>query len=229
VWIGAAAGVIVVLAMTLRGRVRLVVLGGALAAGLLVGLTRMDSLMAMQREDTAADAQRSVSMRGSFAYVSWKMFLDRPVLGFGFGQFREAKLAYLGDRSTELWLEAIRSYSHHNTFLSLLTETGLVGLTLFVAILAGWVRAGWQLARSSSVPDWVRAQGVLTLGVVAIYVCVAMFHEMSYTPIDNALLFLLAGITVGLRQQMLPRGNVALAFRNLLRWPAPSPNPAAAS
>ena len=91
-----------------------------------------------------------------------------------------------------------------NTLLSLLTETGLVGLGLYLAVLAGWARTAWQLARSPSPPPWARAQGVLMLGVLVVYLCVAMFHELSYTPIDNSLVFLLAGVTMGLRPLLTP-------------------------
>ena len=198
VWIGAAVALAIVLALTLRGRWRLLVLGGMVVAGLVLAATRLESFASMQREDSAADSLKSVSMRGSFTYVSWKMFLDRPLLGFGFGQFYTAKLDYLGDRSTSLSLEEIRDYAHHNTFLSLLTETGLVGLGLYVALLACWGRTAWQLARSRLAPEWARAQGVLMLGVLAVYACLGAFHELSYTSIDNSLVFLLAGLTMGL-------------------------------
>ena len=37
-------------------------------------------------------------------------------------------------------LESIRGLHHHNTILSVLTETGLVGLAAFVAVFLAWVR-----------------------------------------------------------------------------------------
>jgi O-antigen ligase len=198
VWIGTALAGMIVIALTFPARWRVVVLGGMLAAGLTLAVTRLDSLATMQREDSAEDSLKSVSMRGSFAYVSWKMFLDRPLLGFGFGQFYTAKLDYLDDRSTSLPLEQIRGFVHHNTFLSLLTETGLVGLALYLALLTLWARDAWRLARNPGLPDWARAQGVLMLGALGTYVPLAMFHELSYTSLENSLVFLLAGLTVGL-------------------------------
>jgi O-antigen ligase len=137
-------------------------------------------------------------MRGSFAYVSWLMFQDRPFFGFGFGQFPEAKNEYLSDRSSDLPLEQIRGYVHHNTYLSLLTETGLVGLGLFVAMLVGWTRRGWWLWNDPSASEELRSLAPLTLGVLAVYACQLMFHELSYTPIDHSLVFLFAGLTAGL-------------------------------
>ncbi len=213
VWIGMSLATLIVLGLTLSGLWRLWVLGSIVAAGLLVAVTHREALVSLQREDSAEDSRRSVSMRGSFAYVSWQMFLDRPLLGAGFGQFFEGKWPYLDDRRTELDLESIRDYSHHNTFLSLLTETGLVGLALYLAVLAAWARAAWCLLHGRNRPAWARAQGILLLGVLGIYVCQGLFHELTYSPIDNSLVFLLAGLTVGLRSVVM-REDAPLMLRH---------------
>jgi len=206
VWLGAGLGVLVVLWLTLRGSWRPLVVGTILSSALVLGIMEKDKLVAFRREYSAAQTAESVNVRGSFVYLSWQMFLDRPLWGVGFGQFPQAKLPYLSDRSTSVNLEATRHYVHHNMFLSVLTETGLIGFALFLAVLAGWGRMGWQLCHTHVTPDWVRAQGVLLLGALAVYVCQAAFHELSYTPIDNSLLFLLAGTTAGLRtRQQLER------------------------
>ena len=197
IWIGTALAIVVALALTLRGIWRPIVLGALVSSALVMSVVQLDSLTNLQREGSATEARTSADMRASFAYVSWQMFLDRPILGFGFGQFYREKLPYLSDRSTPLQLELIRDFIHHNTYLSLLTETGLVGLGLYLAILIAWARRGWRLARSDN-PAWMRAHGVLLLGALATYVVQMMFHEVSYTTLDNSLLFLLAGIAVGL-------------------------------
>jgi O-antigen ligase len=197
VWIGTALAIIVTLALTLRGIWRPIVLGGLISSALVISVVQLDSLANLQREGSATEARTSADMRASFAYVSWQMFLDRPILGFGFGQFYREKLPYLSDHSTPLQLELIRDFIHHNTYLSLLTETGLIGLALYLAILIAWGRCGWRLTRGNN-PTWVRAHGVLLLGALATYAVQMMFHEVSYTTLDNSLLFLLAGIAAGI-------------------------------
>jgi O-antigen ligase len=197
IWIGTALAIVVALALTLRGIWRPIVLGALVSSALVMSVVQLDSLANLQREGSATEARTSADMRASFAYVSWQMFLDRPILGFGFGQFYREKLPYLSDRSTPLQLELIRDFIHHNTYLSLLTETGLVGLGLYLAILIAWARRGWRLTRSDY-PAWARAHGVLLLGALATYAVQMLFHEVSYTTLDNSLLFLVAGVAVGL-------------------------------
>lgn len=192
VWMGTGLGLVIVLFLTLRGRTRNVVLGGIALSSVLVGLTQMDKIVGFQREQSAADTRESADMRVSFAYVSWKMFLDRPVFGFGFGRFPVDKLPYLSDRSTDLRLEALRPYVHHNTYLSILTDTGLVGLGLFLSMLGLWGREAWRTCRGDG-PEWAKRQAALLLGGLGVYACQLMFHELSYTPIDNSLIFFLAG------------------------------------
>jgi O-antigen ligase len=198
VWMGTALGLLIVLGLTLRGKWRPLVLGSMLVAGMLLAVTKMDKLVEFNRGESSSHARSSVDLRGTFAYLSWQMFLDRPLLGAGFDQFRNAKLPYLSDRESDYNLETVREWAHHNTLLSLLTETGLVGLSLFMAVLGGWGWAAWKIARNRTMPDWARAQGALMLGVLGVYICQAAFHELSYTPIDNSLVFCLAGLTVGL-------------------------------
>ena len=83
----------------------------------------------------------------------------------------------------------------------MLTETGILGLGLFLALMATWARNAWQMIRYQHTPDWIRGVSVLFLGTLCVLGVQWMFHELSYSPIDHSLLFLLAGITVGLRPQ----------------------------
>lgn len=68
----------------------------------------------------------------------WGLALDaferHPVLGIGYGQYRELALQELG-----------RNISAHSSLLTLAAETGLVGLGLFVALFGTVVLAGLDL------------------------------------------------------------------------------------
>jgi O-antigen ligase len=219
VWLGTALAVTVVLVLTFRGWLRVGVLTTLALAGLVVSAVYLDRIVAFDRTDnTASQTQESVDARSSFAYVSWQMFLDHPLLGVGFGQFPREKLPYLADRSTELRLEAIRPMVHHNTYLSLLTELGLVGLSLYLAVLALWARGAWQLWNSSG-PSWQRSQGLVMLAILALYAVQCLFHEMSFSARDHSLVFFFAGLTANLRPASKPASDCIAAGANWLFQP----------
>lgn len=198
VWIGMGLAAMIVAALTFPPAWRRLTIGAAAAVGIGLLVFKLDALVGLQREGTVADTRQSVDMRGSFAYVSWLMFQDHPILGFGFGQFPSAKLDYLSDRSTAMPLEQIRGYVHHNGYLSLLTETGLVGLALFLTVPIGWSYRAWRLWQEKELPSWERSVAPMTLGVLALYLCQLMFHELSYTPLDHSLVFFIAGLNANL-------------------------------
>jgi N-acetylglucosaminyldiphosphoundecaprenol N-acetyl-beta-D-mannosaminyltransferase len=197
-WLGLAVSGLVVLAIQIPRRWRVPTLAAAGLAGLLVAAMSWSHVVGLQREGTAAESEHSVDQRTSFAYVSWQMFRDHPLFGVGFGRFYDRKLPYLSDRSQPFELESIRPLHHHNTLLSVLTETGLVGFSIFAAILIAWLRQAWALARSVGASPWVRAHGVLMLAIITNYLCSAVFHDLTLVPSQHGLLFLFAAMTVNL-------------------------------
>jgi N-acetylglucosaminyldiphosphoundecaprenol N-acetyl-beta-D-mannosaminyltransferase len=182
-------------------RWRLSAAAATCAAGLVVVAISWSSVVGLEREGTAAEAHHSVDQRASFAYVSWQMFQDHPILGVGFGRFYDRKLPYLSDRRQQVELESIRMLDHHNTFLSVLVETGLVGFAAFCAVLVAWTRSAWLLSNNAAASNWARAQGVLMLGLMVNYLCSAAFHDLTLLPAQQWLLFVFAGLTVNLWQQ----------------------------
>ena len=197
-WLGLAASGLVVLAIQIPRQWRVPALTAAALGGLLVISMSWSHVVGLQREGTAAESEHSVDQRTSFAYVSWEMFRDHPVLGVGFGRFYDRKLPYLSDRSQPFELESIRPLHHHNTLLSIITETGMVGFAVFAAVLIVWGRHAWLLARNADGTGWTRAHGVLMLGIITSYLCSAVFHDLTLVPTQEGLLFLFAALTINL-------------------------------
>ena len=116
-WLGAIAGIGIVILMysprTLRlyGLVCALVLSGLAATGV------KDQLMSIKRDKnlSAADAAKSVQLRPLLAIVAWEMFKDRPIAGHGYGLLsgvaralsRQSQLRHAAWRS-----EAVRSAQH---------------------------------------------------------------------------------------------------------------------
>ena len=208
-WLGLAASGAVVTSLIIPHRWRVATLSAAAAMGALVLIVSWSQLAGLQREGTAAESLHSVDQRTSFAYVSWQMLCDHPVFGVGFGRFYDRKLPYLSDRSQDFELDSIRPLHHHNTLLSVLTETGIVGFAIFTALFVIWGRIAWQLAHDGDSPRWVRACGVLTLALLTSYLSSAVFHDLTLIASQQWLVFLFAGMAVTLRQKAFARSVVA--------------------
>src|ERR1700704_537340 len=199
-WIGLAASGLVVAAFYVPRHWRVPAIASAGVVGLIVMVGSWGQLLGIKREGTVEDSEHSVTQRQSFAYVSWQMFCDHPVFGVGFGRFYDRKLPYLSDRSQNFELESLRPLHHHNTLLSVLTETGLVGIAAFIGVFVVWIRSGWRLATNVGTTSWTRAQGVLLLALIANYMCSAVFHDLTLLPSQELLLFVFVAVTVNLRQ-----------------------------
>ena len=202
VWMGALAALLLVAALDLARRSRFVLVTSLAILVVVFAAAKWESLVSGQGSRDSSAARDSTNMRACFAYVSWQMFLDRPLTGCGFGQYFKEKNAYLSDRSTSLRLESIRHEVHHNLFLSILVETGVVGLMLYLAVLVRWAREAWRLARDPAVPDWARRHGMLVLGMLAAYVPNALFQPVGHMNILHMMFFFLGGISSGLYAKM---------------------------
>jgi len=209
VWIGAVLGLLLVMGLTLPRRVSIVLMTGVVTCGLLAAVTRWDQLVSLSAGRSAAETRDSTYMRASFAYVSWQMFLDHPVLGVGLSQYVLAKDEYLSDRTSELRLEGIRDQLLHNLPLSILVETGLVGLGLYLAMFYAWTRDAWHLWRDQGIPDWARSHGLIMLGVIVVYIPNALFQPLGHMNIVHMMLFFLAGITAALAATLQPTKHPA--------------------
>ena len=107
---------------------------------------------------------------------------------------------YLADRSTELPLQKARPYIQHNALLSLLTETGLVGCCLYIALLVLWCRDAWRLWRDGDAPLWARQCGLLMLAVMGAWFPNAMFQDTTVIPMVHMVLFFVAGVAAGAKR-----------------------------
>jgi O-antigen ligase len=193
---------------------RLPLLGGGLIVVTLLAVTHWDELMAFKRDKalSAEQTAESAELRPIMAIVAWRMFEDRPIFGCGYAQYGPEHKNYLSDRTTDMPLERARDYIPHNVIFSLLTETGLVGLGLFLAMVFYWTRDAWRLWRGESLPLWARQQGLLLLVFLGAYFINGMFHDVSVQPMMNMTLFFLAGVTAGLRPMIAMTSSPACAM-----------------
>lgn len=204
VWIGAGAALVgmAVLVVPKQHRFRVVLVAG-ISGGLVLGLLG-NSLVGFKRDKhlTAKETEESAKLRPILAAFAYEIFQDYPLAGVGLSQYKRHNVDYLAKRSFDLPMGTATTYVQHNIFLSLLVETGLIGVTLFCLVLLFWVKDGWTLWYATDLPLWQRQFGMFSLLMVAAYFPNGMFHEMSVIPMLNMLMFFVAGLCRNMMDQV---------------------------
>jgi len=80
--------------------------------------------------------------------VAWQAGEDHPILGVGLNNFRVVSADYVRKPGTLHFVDLIAEKPHvvHNTYLQMFTETGAVGLGLFLFFLGACLRAASKAA-----------------------------------------------------------------------------------
>jgi O-antigen ligase len=218
-WAASGAATILLVALLLTGsRGGLLGLSVALLAGIILagagrvrfGLVAVTLVMgsavlvyyaalapAEQADRVAAIGDDGGSGRTDLWRVATEVASDRPLTGVGAGNFREAEARYAAREIDIARIDLVLDESKvvHNTYLSILSELGVVGLGLFLflvlAALASTVRALTLIVRTSEQLELlVRGFLVGLLGLFASYV----FASAEY----RKPLWLLLGVALAL-------------------------------
>ena len=108
----------------------------------------------------------SVRERAFVAQRAWERFLDSPLYGHGIG----------------VTLSRGARVGTHNIYVLLMAEQGLVGLALYLSLIAILVRKGWQLTRNA-IDAHARDVGV-TMIVYAVFLITNGF--VNHNVLDDA-------------------------------------------
>lgn len=191
VWLS-FAGSIVWIGLSTRGALRkaTLALAGVAVLGLLISLTTPNQQNALA--DRAGE-QGPIEIRVAIYRAALGMAVERPLLGWGVNQMpREVVRRVEGYHLEAYWA--------HNSYLEILVENGLLGLTLYVSIAVGLFRASRMSKRPGKGSDerWdntLAGDGLRSLWpvLVCVYLFNACFVVMNYQFV-NALIFTLAGI-----------------------------------
>lgn len=202
-WMGGSLGLLLLVLLVLPRLYRPWILAAALICSAALVAFQLENIVEFKRDRdlTAQQTAESVQLRPILAVIAWEMFCDRPIFGCGFGHYTDQHVYYLTNRNMDMPLEQGRTYEQHNVWLSLLTETGLVGMMLFTLLMIAWLQSAWRLWRADNAPLWMRQQGLLFLVVAANYFMNGMFHNLTIIPMVNMILFFMAGLTMNLQAQ----------------------------
>jgi O-antigen ligase len=141
----------------------------------------------------------SVEYRFALYSASWELFAERPLLGWGINQ------APTRIRERLVGWDGVETATPHNTYVEMVLEHGLVGLGLWVWIIARLLAIGRGL-RAVAPPD--RGRAALDAGffgvsriVLVVYLINGTFVVMNYQFV-NMLVFTVAGIASGLAARL---------------------------
>jgi putative inorganic carbon (HCO3(-)) transporter len=174
----------------------------------LEGVTALSSTDSSQRPDTAITGRQTENL------AAWNTFLDHPVVGVGPGvYFKEYSREY-GNRLGVRYLHSERR--GHSLYLELAADTGLVGLSAFMAMVGTALVLLHRHAKRlrGRDPQGAMVASSLFFGLFAYLAC-GMFLHLSYQRYFWALLGLASAAIWTLRREAedellrLPTGTTA--------------------
>jgi len=140
-----AAGVCSVIALVIwRGRRRLI----ASLIGLAAGATAIFFIVNPKAWSRIKESNGG-SGRIDIWEVAWRVVHDHPLVGVGIAQFPEVSPHYVLQPGALNYVNLIieKHIVVHNLYLQLWAEDGIVGLLLFLSVVAVSLTAGWRAVR----------------------------------------------------------------------------------
>jgi O-antigen ligase len=171
-------------------RSRLPVVGAACVAATVLaaswGTITQSSLYQERASNQTNVSGRFVQARAAIDLVSGK-----PILGWGYGQYDEAKTR-LDTNSGNLPEQSLYFYTSHNTFLTVLVELGILGLML---MLLPWsIVVGENLRRARAPSGSLGWLTVSLMAILAVYVLTALTTDMRFFSFVPALSWVAVGL-----------------------------------
>jgi len=199
-WIAVFAGLIAVCVLL---RSRALALATVLAIAVMFLYThhyRNDQGRTLAVDTFATEqADRNVATRLVLWDISWKMFLDHPLLGVGMGDYSREAEKRLAERHVRTTVDS------HNIYLQILATRGLVGFIPFVAYWVVLVMTLWKLARRAVKGSLARHYAIGALGATA----AVLVGALTENNIDDAEVFAAFMFLAGLALAQLPAESAA--------------------
>lgn len=194
-WIGLAAAGLVALILLWRAATlnraawtRLAITGLlAVGAGAVFILLYAPFLSARVGIETESVELRSISDRAVFNQIAADAIQQSPLLGIGIGNFPWYASRYLAEKTDF----DLRGQPVHNIYLSVLSELGLVGLSLFLIALAAGIIAALRALHAE------RPLRIACLSAVLALLVIGLFDHYPWTlPHTQVALWALLAVSV---------------------------------
>ena len=152
---------------------------GVVGFAILAVVVMVVSYSWMSGRDVAGEtARQSLTVRGELVRAGLRVVATRPLFGVGIDRFFLLAGGFASPELRALWPGRMNP---HNDFLRFGAELGLVGLALFLWILAGAGRRTWEaLRRTRDAPLAGLAAGLVAFLVTSLVSNPLMVREVSY-------------------------------------------------
>lgn len=175
VWVGLLLGAITVAWLYRRARTWVV---GGIVVAVLAFVFNVGGFVDSAFLEERAGNQENVQGRVAFGSTGLKMFVDRPLLGQGFGTYDLRSSDYAVGYGT-VGASVSSADTSHNSFLTLLAELGVVGFVLYGAALVAALRRSVAALRGR-VPSTDRLKIVVLLAGIVSYLVSANLIDMRF-------------------------------------------------
>ncbi len=208
-----ALSVAAVAGLVLLPRQRKRLLGLAAAAGVGLAVVTVSNPTAIARMTNFGGGSTG---RNDLWQVAWTIFKRHPLDGIGLSNFQVVEPHYTLNSGTLSRVDLISEVPHlvHNVYLQLLTETGIVGFVLFLAVVVASMRASWLAAKLF---DAGGRAGYGDIARAALMASIAMLAAQFFiSDGDDARLWILLGIgpvllSIAKRASPAERADAAVA------------------
>ncbi len=218
VWLSFALCSLIWTVYSRRHTTRVVAVCVLVSVAMLIGVVNMDNFMSSDRAKGGLTDMEPLLLRIGLAHMTWEILNENPLLGVGFGHFRDHAPAYARDPSSPYYAFG-SSALEHNNLLSIVAETGLIGLILYLTMIGLLLSYSIRLYRKLT----VSGTGFINRDLLVLYWILTMayfidgtFRETSDNPFANSLFFGLSAVPVALDILLSPA-----SIRSRIGFPRP--------
>ncbi len=131
------AAVVFAVCMFARRQMHWVLVGGVVLALVAAGVVLQSDRLRARLSDWALDPGSTAHLRVMYWTGTARMFAARPLLGWGAGTFPTVYPSFEPELASGLrFTKDVRNTHPHNEFIRVASETGVVGLVLYLSVLA---------------------------------------------------------------------------------------------
>lgn len=203
VWLAFALCMLIWLFYSSRRLTRIIAVSLMAALVMVVAVLNMENFLGAERAKGGLTDVGPILLRIGLAEITAEMVADHPLTGVGFGHFRDVAPRYGRRPSSPYQVNA--STMEHNNMLSIVAETGLIGLALYLAVILLLLRLSVRLFRRMPprCPGFVNRDLIVMYWIVAAaFIVDGMFRETTASPFANTLFFGLSAMVVALDRRM---------------------------